>query len=146
MPLRPTKIRKNSKTFQRLCGHGVAEFDTILQILAPKWHQLWFHATKRPVATTNWTFQTWFWCFCCIIDAMWLRFLWGSVWDWWRSCVPHYPASWAYCSQRHGPPKGPKLSKEEVESLMIDATQQAIKRPKKRPKILLFWEKETTHS
>ena len=41
--------------------------------------------------------------------------------------------------------KGPKLSKEEVESLMIDATEQARKGPKRRQKPY-YSGKKTTHS
>ena len=48
MSVRYTKIRKNTKTFQRLFGMSVAQVDIILQKVAPKWHSTVISSYKRP--------------------------------------------------------------------------------------------------
>ena len=48
MSLRYLKIRNNSKTFQRLFGLSVEEFDKILKALEPKWHSSVLSQYKRP--------------------------------------------------------------------------------------------------
>lgn len=108
MSLRHTKIRKNPKTFQRLFGVTPQEFEIILKKVEPLWQKRVISGYKRPFATINWTFQAWFWCFCCIIEAVWRKF-WVYVWD--RRCarVPPYPKAWSDFGERHGDPKRQKI-------------------------------------
>jgi hypothetical protein len=48
MSLRYTKIRKNSKIFQRLFGISVAQFNVTLEKIAPKWQSTVISGYKRP--------------------------------------------------------------------------------------------------
>ena len=48
MSLRYTKIRKNSKAFQRFFGISVAQFNVILEKVAPKWELTVISGYKKP--------------------------------------------------------------------------------------------------
>jgi hypothetical protein len=135
MSLRYTKIRKNPKTFQRLFGVSVAKFDAILQKVEPLWQQKVISGYKRPGRDSK----------LDISDMVLMLLL------YYRSYVTQVFVGYMFgiddsrvCRiiRRLEPilasvmaiQKCQKLSKEEVENLIIDATEQPIDRPQRRQK------------
>lgn len=135
MSLRYTKIRKNPKTFQRLFGITPQEFEIIVKKAEPKWHERVISGYKRPGRDYK----------LDLSDMILMLFL------YYRSYVTQIFVGYMFgiddsrvCRiiQRLEPilasvmamSKCKKLSKEEVENLIIDATEQSIERPKKRQK------------
>jgi hypothetical protein len=129
------KIRNNSKTFQRLFGLSVEEFDKILQELEPKWHSSILSSYKRPGRDYK----------LDLSDMLLMLLL------YYRSYVTQVFVGYMFgiddsrvCRiiRRLEPlladvvklSKVKTLSQEEVENLIIDATEQAIERPKKGQK------------
>ena len=135
MSLRYTKIRKNTKIFHRLCGISVVQFDSILKKIEPKWQSTVISCYKRP--GRNYTLD---------LSDMFLMLL-----LYYRSYMTQVFVGYLFgiddsrvCRiiRRLEPilarvmaiQKCKKLSKEEVESLIIDATEQPMERPKRRQK------------
>ena len=135
MSLRYKKIRKNTKTFHRLFGINVAEFDVILQKVEPKWHSSIISSYKRPGRYYKMDLS----------DMILMLLL------YYRSYVTQVFVGYMFgiddsrvCRiiRRLEPilasvmvlQKCKKLSREEVESLIIDATEQPIERPQRRQK------------
>jgi len=133
MAIRYTKIRKNPKTFQRLFGINVAQFDIILKKVAPQWQSNVISGYKRLGRDYK-----------LDLSDMVLMLL---LYD--RSYVTQIFVGYLFgiddsrvCRiiQRLEPilasvmaiQKCKKLSKEDVESLLIDATEHPIERPKRR--------------
>lgn len=70
MSIRYTKIRKNPKTFERLFGMSVAQFDLILAKVAPKWQSNVISGYKRPGRDYKLDLIDMLLMLCCIIAAM----------------------------------------------------------------------------
>ena len=135
MSLRYTKIRKNPKTFQRLFGLSVEQFEIILQKVAPKWQSTVISSYKRPgrdykldlsdmllmllLYYRSYVTQIFVGYMFGIDDSRVCRII--------RRLEPILASVMAI--QKHK-----KLSKEEIENLIIDATEQPIERPKRRQK------------
>lgn len=135
MSLRYTKIRKNPKTFQRLFGLSVDQFEIILQKVAPKWESTVISSYKRPgrdykldlsdmllmllLYYRSYVTQIFVGYMFGIDDSRVCRII--------RRLEPILASVMAI--QKHK-----KLSKEEIENLIIDATEQPIERPKRRQK------------
>lgn len=135
MSLRYTKIRKNPKTFQRLFGLSVDQFEIILQKVAPKWESTVISSYKRPgrdykldlsdmllmllLYYRSYVTQIFVGYMFGIDDSRVCRII--------RRLEPILASVMAIQKQK-------KLSKEEIENLIIDATEQPIERPKRRQK------------
>jgi transposase len=135
MNLRYRKIRKNPKTFQRLFGVSVTQFDVILQKVEPLWQQKVLLRYKRPgrdykldlsdmilmllLYYRSYVTQIFVGYMFGIDDSRVCRII--------RRLEPMLASVMAI-------QKCQKLSKEEVENLIIDATEQSIERPQRRQK------------
>lgn len=135
MSLRYTKIRKNPKTFQRLFGLSVEQFEIVLQKVAPKWESTVISSYKRPgrdykldlsdmllmllLYYRSYVTQIFVGYMFGIDDSRVCRII--------RRLEPILASVMAI--QKHK-----KLSKEEIQNLIIDATEQSIERPKRRQK------------
>jgi hypothetical protein len=135
MSLRYIKIRKNPNTFQRLFGLSVAQFDIILQKVEPKWHERIISVYKRPGRNHK----------LDLADMILMLLL------YYRSYVTQIFVGYMFriddsrvcrITRRLEPilasvmaiQKCKELSKEEVVNLIVDATEQAIERPKRGQK------------
>ena len=135
MSIRYIKIRKHSKTFQSLFGLSVAQFDVILQRVELKWHDSVISAYKRPgrdykLELSDMILMLLLY-YRSYVTQMFVGYLFGI--DDSRVCriiqrLEPILASVMAIEKRK------KLSQEEVESLLIDATEQPIERPKRRQK------------
>ncbi len=135
MSLRHIKIRKNPKTFQRLFGINVTQFDEILEKVEPKWQKRVILRYKRPGRAYKMHISDMILMlllyYRSYITQMFVGHLFGV--DDSRVCR---------IIQRLEPilasvmaiQKCQKLSKEEMESLIIDATEQPIDCPQRRQK------------
>ena len=135
MSLRYTKIRKNPKTFQRLFGITPQEFEIIVKKAEPKWHERVISGYKRPGRDYKLDLSDMilmlFLYYGNYVTQIFVGYMFGI--DDSRVCriiqrLEPILASVMAMS------KCKKLSKEEVENLIIDATEQSIERPKKRQK------------
>jgi hypothetical protein len=135
MNLRYTKIRKSAKTFHRLFGVTPQEFEIIVKKVEPKWHESVISGYKRPgrdykldlsdmvlmllLYYRSYVTQIFVGYMFGIDDSRVCRII--------RRLEPILASVMAIqtCKQ---------LSKEEVENLIIDATEQPIERPKRRQK------------
>lgn len=135
MSLRYTKIRKNPKTFQRLFGITPQEFEIIVKKAEPKWHERVISGYKRPGRDYKLDLSDMilmlFLYYGSYVTQIFVGYMFGI--DDSRVCriiqrLEPILASVMAMS------KCKKLSKEEVENLIIDATEQSIERPKKRQK------------
>lgn len=135
MSLKYTKIRKNPKTFQRLFGITPQEFDIILQKVAPKWQSNVISSYKRPGRNYKMDLSDMILMlllyYRSYITHVFVGYMFGiddsRVCRIIRSLEPILASVMAL-------QKCKKLSQEEVENLIIDATEQPIERPKKRQK------------
>ncbi len=135
MAIRYTKIRKNPKTFQRLFGLSVEQFDIILKKAAPKWQSNVISGYTRSGRDYK----------LDLSDRLLMLVL------YYRSYVTQIFVGYMFgmddsrvCRiiRRLEPilasvmaiEKHKKLSKEEIENLIVDATEQPIERPKRRQK------------
>lgn len=135
MSIRYSKICKTPKTFQRLFGVNVAQFEEIRQKVEPKWQLTVISRYKRPGRAYKLEL-----CDMILMLLLYYRsyvtqefvgYLFGI--DDSRVCriirrLEPILASIMALQKRK------KLSKKEVETLLIDATEQPIERPKKRQK------------
>ena len=135
MSLRYRKICKNPKTFHRLFGITPQEFEIIVKKVEPRWHERVISGYKRPgrdykldlsdmvlmllLYYRSYVTQIFVGYMFGIDDSRVCRII--------RRLEPILASVMAI-------QKCKKLSKEEVESLMIDATEQPIERPKRRQK------------
>lgn len=135
MSLRYAKIRNQPKTFHRLFGITPQEFEMILKTVEPLWHENVISGYKRPGRDYK----------LDLSDMILMLLL------YYRSYVTQVFVGYMFgvddsrvcrIMQRLEPilasvmaiQKCKTLSKEEVENLLIDATEQNIERPKKRQK------------
>jgi len=127
MSIRYIKIRKHSKTFQSLFGLSVAQFDVILQRVELKWQDSVISAYKRPgrdykLELSDMILMLLLY-YRSYVTQMFVGYLFGI--DDSRVCriiqrLEPILASVMAIEKRK------KLSQEEVESLLIDATEQPI--------------------
>ena len=135
MSLKYTKIRKNPIIFNRLFGVSVSQFDEILLKIESKWEKQVIHYYKRPGRNYKLELPDMLLMlmlyYRSYITQMFVGFLFGI--DDSRVCriiqklEPILAKEMALTKTKH-------LSKEEVESLIIDATEQPIERPQKNQK------------
>lgn len=131
MSLRYIKIKNKPTTFQRLFGVSVSQFEEILCKVEPKWQKKVIDSYKRPGRDYK----------LCVADMLLMILL------YYRSYITQEFVGFLFgiddsrvCRliQKLEPllvsimalPTCKKLSKEEVEKLIIDATEQPIERPK----------------
>jgi hypothetical protein len=135
MSLKYTKISKSPIIFNRLFGVSVSQFDEILLKIEPQWEKQVINLYKRPgrdykleLADMLLMLMLYYRSY---ITQMFIAFLFGI--DDSRVCriiqklEPILAKEMALTKTKH-------LSKEEVESLIIDATEQPIERPQKNQK------------
>ena len=135
MSLKYTKISKSPIIFNRLFGVSVSQFDEILLKIEPQWEKQVINLYKRPgrdykleLADMLLMLMLYYRSY---ITQMFIGFLFGI--DDSRVCriiqklEPILAKEMALTKTKH-------LSKEEVESLIIDATEQPIERPQKNQK------------
>ena len=135
MSLKYTKISKSPIIFNRLFGVSVSQFDEILLKIEPQWEKQVINLYKRPgrdykleLADMLLMLMLYYRSY---ITQMFISFLFGI--DDSRVCriiqklEPILAKEMALTKTKH-------LSKEEVESLIIDATEQPIERPQKNQK------------
>jgi len=135
MSLKYTKISKSPIIFNRLFGVSVSQFDEILLKIEPQWEKQVINLYKRPgrdykleLADMLLMLMLYYRSY---ITQMFIGFLFGI--DDSRVCriiqklEPILAKEMALTKTKH-------LSKEEVESPIIDATEQPIERPQKNQK------------
>jgi len=135
MSLKYAKIRKNTKTFHRLFGITPQEFDIILQKVEPMWHERIISSYKRPGRNYKMDLSDMILMlllyYRSYITHVFVGYMFGiddsRVCRIIRSLEPILASVMAL-------QKCKKLSQEEVESLIIDATEQPIERPQRRQK------------
>jgi hypothetical protein len=135
MSIRYIKIKNKPTTFNRIFGVSVAQFDQILAKVDPEWHKRVLGRYKRPGRH-----------YALLLEDMVLMLL-----LYYRSYITQEFAGHLFnldksrvCRiiQKLEPilakimaiSKSKKLSKEEIEELIVDATEQPIERPKKGQK------------
>lgn len=135
MSLRYSRIRNHPTIFNRLFGVSVGEFDIILSKIAPEWQKKIINRYKRPgrdykldladmilmllLYYRSYTTQIFIGFLFGIDDSRVCRNI--------RTLEPVLAKVMAISKTRH-------LSPEEVEEIIIDATEQQIERPKKGQK------------
>jgi DDE superfamily endonuclease len=135
MSLRYTKIKKKPTTFNRLFGVSVSQFEEILKKVEPAWKSKIIGRYKRPgrnykLEVSDMLLMLLLY-YRSYITQEFVGFLFGI--DDSRVCriiqklEPLLAKIMAISKDR-------KLSKEEIENLIIDATEQPIERPKKGQK------------
>ena len=135
MSLKYTKISKSPIIFNRLFGVSVSQFDEILLKIEPQWEKQVINLYKRPgrdykleLADMLLMLMLYYRSY---ITQMFIGFLFGI--DDSRVCriiqklEPILAKEMALTKTKH-------LSKEDLESLIIDATEQPIERPQKNQK------------
>ena len=135
MSLKYTKIKKNHTIFQRLFGVSVAQFETIFKKVEPRWQAKVIGGYKRKGRDYKLDLADMLLMlllyYRSYVTQIFVSYMFGI--DDSRVCriiqclEPLLAAVMAIKKCR-------KLSKEEIESLLIDATEQAIERPKKGQK------------
>lgn len=127
------KVSEKPVIFNRLVGMKVEDFDAILQQLTPLWHKNVLSTYKRPgrnfkleiadilmmllIYYRTYTTQIFIGYLFDIDDSRVCRLI--------KKMEPLLARTVAIRKERH-------LSQEELESLIIDATEQPIERPKRR--------------
>lgn len=135
MSLRYMKIRKSPTLFNRLFGVSVSQFDEILLRIEPQWKEHVISRYKRPgrdykLDLTDMLLLLLLY-YRSYVTQIFVGFLFGI--DDSRVCriiqklEPLLAGEMAFVKAKH-------LSQEEVESLIIDATEQPIERPKRNQK------------
>lgn len=135
MSLRYTKIKQKPTTFQRLIGVSPSQFEDILRKVEPKWQEKVIGSYKGPgreykLDVADMLLMTLLY-YRSYISQEFVGFWFGI--DDSRVCriiqklEPILAKVMAISKQK-------KLSKEEVESLIIDATEQQIEKPKRGQK------------
>lgn len=135
MSIRYTKIKQKPTTFSRLVGISVKEFEHILEKLIPEWDKRITKNYKRPGRNFKLTLPDMLLMliiyYRSYISQAFLGMLFGlddsRVCRIIRTLEPILAKIVAIQKSRH-------LSKEEVESIIVDATEQQIERPSKRQK------------
>lgn len=135
MSLRYIKIKKKPTTFNRLFGVSVAQFEKILSKVEPVWEKRVLDKYKRPGRPYDHPIEN-----MILIVLLYYRsyitqeFI-GYLFDLDKSRVCRIIQTLEpILATVMAIDKRQKLSQEEVESLIIDATEQAIERPKKDQK------------
>lgn len=127
------QVSQKPAIFNRLVGMSVKDFDAILEKLTPLWHKKILSAYKRPgrnfkleladilmmllVYYRTYTTQIFIGYLFGIDDSRVCRLI--------KKMEPLLARTVSIRKERH-------LSQEELESLIIDATEQPIERPKRR--------------
>jgi hypothetical protein len=135
MALSYDKIKNHPQVFQRLFGVGVSEFETILSKTAPLWQTTVVERYKRPgrnhklsladrilmllLYYRSYISQIFVGFLFSIDDAQVCRNI--------KALEPLLAKVTAISKTRH-------LSQKEVEDLIVDATEQAVERPKRGQK------------
>lgn len=135
MSLRFTKISKQGQVFTRLVGLTVEEFKEILKEVEPLWKKKVILAYKRPGRFFKLDLSDMLMMlliyYRSYISHVFLGHLFGlddsRVCRIFKKLEPLIAKTVAIRKDRH-------LSKEELETLLIDATEQTIERPKKNQK------------
>lgn len=135
MSIRYTKIRNQPKTFHRLFGVTPQEFEIILKKVGPRWHERVVSGYKRPGRDYKLDLSDMILMlllyYRSYVTQIFVGYMFGI--DDSRVCrilkvlEPILASVMAI-------QKCKELSKEEVEGLLIDATEQPIERPKRRQK------------
>jgi hypothetical protein len=135
MSLKYTKIRKNPIIFNRLFGVSVSQFDEFLLKIEPQWEKQVIHCYKRPgryykleLADMLLMLMLYYRSY---ITQMFVGFLFGI--DDSRVCRIIQKLE-TILAKEMALTKTKHLSQEEVESLIIDATEQPIERPSRNQK------------
>ena len=135
MSLSYKKIKKSPSTFSRLFGITVPQFEVIMKKLCPLWDRKVISKYKRPGRDFKLSLEDMVLMlllyYRSYITMLFVGYLFGI--DDSRVCrlIKRLEPLLAKIMSISKPRK---LSKEEVESLIIDATEQPIERPKKRQK------------
>lgn len=146
MSLRYRKICKNPKTFHRLCGITPQEFEIIVKKVELRWHERVISGYKRPgrdykLDLSDMVLMLLLY-YRSYVTQIFVGYMFGiddsRVCRIMRRLEPILASVMAI-------QKCKKLSKEEVESLMIDATEQPIERPKRRQKPYYSGKKNVIH-
>ena len=135
MSLRYKKIKKKPKTFNRLFGVSVSQFEAILSKVAPLWEQKVIGTYKGPgrhykLEVADMTLMILLY-YRSYITHEFVGYLFGI--DDSRVCRITRKLEPLLASVMALPNKK-SLSQEEVESLVIDATEQPVERPRKGQK------------
>ena len=135
MSLRYKKIKKKPKTFNRLFGVSVSQFEAILSKVAPLWEQKVIGSYKGPgrhykLEVADMTLMILLY-YRSYITHKFVGYLFGI--DDSRVCRITRKLEPLLASVMALPNKK-SLSQEEVESLVIDATEQPVERPRKGQK------------
>lgn len=132
MSLRYNKLKNHPTTFKRLFGLLIDEFERILKAVEPQWEKRVVRCYKRPGRNNNLSLSEQILMlllyYRTYATQIFIGFLFGI--DDSRVCrniqrlEPILARVMAISKTRH-------LSQEEVEEIIIDATEQQIERPKK---------------
>ena len=128
-------MKQHPKTFHRLFGLSVTEFETILQKVEPKWQESILRSYKRPgrhhKLDLEDTMLMLLLYYRSYVTQIFIGYLFGiddsRVCRLIRQLEPILASVMAIS-------KCKKLSQKDVENLIIDATEQPIERPKKEQK------------
>lgn len=135
MSVRYKKIKKHPKTFNRLFGVSVPQFEAILSKVAPLWEQKVIGSYKRPgrhykLEVADMTLMILLY-YRSYITHEFVSYLFGidnsRVCRIIRKLEPLLATVMALPTRK-------SLSQEEVESLVVDATEQPVERPRKGQK------------
>jgi hypothetical protein len=135
MSLRYKFLSKQPQVFSRLVGVGVDEYDKILEKLTPLWEKKVLGAYKRPgrhfkLEVADMLMMLFIYYRSYITHAF-LGHLFGiddsRVCRIFRPLEPLVARIVSICKER-------KLHREEIEEILMDATEQSIERPKKNQK------------
>lgn len=135
MSLRYNKIKNYPRTFKRLFGISVDEFERIVQAVEPQWEKRVIKCYKRPGRNNKLSLREQILMlllyYRTYTTQIFIGFLFGI--DDSRVCrniqrlEPILARVMAITKTRH-------LSQQEIEEIIIDATEQQIERPKKGQK------------
>lgn len=135
MSLRYNKIKNHPTTFKRLFGLSVAEFERILKAVEPQWEKRVVQRYKRPGRNNKLSLSEQILMLLLYYRSYAIQIFIGYLFDIDDSRVcrniqrlePILAKVMAITKTRH-------LSQEEIEEIIIDATEQPIERPKKGQK------------
>jgi len=135
MSLRYSKIQKKPTTFLKLCGITVDQFNEIIKKLSPKWKKKIVSSYKRPgrpyVLDLEDMLLMLLLYYRSYITQEFIGFLFGidksQVCRTIKKLEPLLARIMAIQKTR-------SLSEDEIQELLIDATEQPIERPKKKQK------------
>jgi hypothetical protein len=133
MSIRYTKIRNQPKTFHRLFGVTPQEFAIILKKVEPMWHERVVSGYKRPgrdykLDLSDMVLMLLLY-YRSYVTQIFIGYMFGI--DDSRVCRI-FKVLEPILASVMAIQKCKKLLKEEVESLLMDATEQPIERPKRR--------------